>query len=326
MQTSISAKGLLALLVAGACLATSAEARHRRSWKWTEPTSVAIRSPTDATMDNERGPREPHLIASPARFRSARGISLVIDRLIRGCQQQSIELANWPFGTIANVVAPDQDQSAALDQLRLAAQGAADALTTTCPQVVPAEPSAQLEAVEQAIDAAGGAFAAVQPALQGFYAKLDDEQKARLLRDMGARESQDQASRNGRSRRYAGGYRSTSAPRGERSRAAPTWGMICEHLTVALRSWPIRDVERNVRLSDVQRVSFFELVTTSLKTADTLAATCPADNALTPSRRIELLRQRLAAVREATAAIRPALLRFLGTLDQQQQVRFAGLS
>lgn len=70
-------------------------------------------------MDNERGPREPHLIASPARFRSARGIGLVIDRLIRGCQQQSIELANWPFGTIAKVVAPDQDQSAALDQLRL---------------------------------------------------------------------------------------------------------------------------------------------------------------------------------------------------------------
>ena len=249
MQTSISAKGLLALLVAGACLATGAEARHRRSWKWTEPTSVAIRSPTDATMDNERGPREPHLIASPARFRSVGGIGLVIDRLIRGCQQQSIELANWPFGTIANVVAPDQDQSAALDQLRLAAQGAADTLTTTCPQVVPAEPSAQLEAVEQAIDAAGGAFAAVQPALQGFYAKLDDEQNARLLRDMGA----SRVARSGVPERafpkVCRWLPLEIAPRGERSRAAPTWGMICEHLTVALRSWPIRDVERNVRLS-----------------------------------------------------------------------------
>jgi hypothetical protein len=50
----------------------------------------------------------------------------VIDRVIRGCQRQSIELANWPFGTIAKVVAPDQNQSAALDQLRLAAQRAAD--------------------------------------------------------------------------------------------------------------------------------------------------------------------------------------------------------
>jgi hypothetical protein len=132
MQTGIPVKGLLALLIAGACVATSAEARHRRSWKWTEPPSVAIQSATDATMDNERGSRGP--LASPVRFRSAGGIGLVIDRLIRGCQQQSIELANWPFGTIAKVVAPDQDQSAALDQLRLAAQGAADMLTTTCPQ------------------------------------------------------------------------------------------------------------------------------------------------------------------------------------------------
>jgi hypothetical protein len=142
-----------------------------------------------------RAANEPDLKSSPAGFRRTGGIALVIDRVIRGCQQQSLELANWPFGTIAKVVAPDPDQSAAMDDLRLAAQQAAETLATTCPQAVPAEPSAQLDAVEQAVDAAGSAFAAVQPALQGFYAKLDDEQKARLLRDMGARESQDQPAR-----------------------------------------------------------------------------------------------------------------------------------
>jgi hypothetical protein len=35
MQANMLAKGL-AVLVVGACLATSAEARHRRSWQWTE--------------------------------------------------------------------------------------------------------------------------------------------------------------------------------------------------------------------------------------------------------------------------------------------------
>ena len=323
MQGGVLAKGLLAVLVAGACLATSAEARHRRSWKWTEPPSAAPQLPTDATMENERRQREPN---PPARFRRTGGVALVIDRVIRGCQQQSIELANWPFGTIAKVVAPDQDQSAALDQLRLAAQRAADTLTTACPQAVPAEPSAQLEAVEQAIDAAGGAFTAVEPALQNFYAKLDDEQKARLLREMGAREPQEQVPRRERRRDDADRYRSRRGAEGERSRAAPTWGMICEHLTIALRGWPIREVEQSVRLSETQRIAFFELVTTSLKTADTLASTCPADTAITPARRIELLRQRLAAIRDATVAIRPALLRFLGSLDHQQKVRFAGLN
>jgi hypothetical protein len=102
--------------------------------------------------------------------------------------------------------------------------------------------------------------------------------------------------------------------------------MICEHLTVALRGWPIREVEQSVRLSETQRIAFFELVTTSLKTADTLASNCPAETALTPVRRLDDLRKRLAAVREATVAIRPTLLRFLGALDQQQKVRFAGLS
>jgi hypothetical protein len=43
----------------------------------------------------------------------------------------------------------------------------------------------RLEAVEQAIDAATSAFAAVEPALQKFYFALDDEQKARLLRATG---------------------------------------------------------------------------------------------------------------------------------------------
>jgi hypothetical protein len=41
---------------------------------------------------------------------------------------------------------------------------------------------------------------------------------------------------------------------------------------------------------------------------------------------MELRRKRLAAVRAATAAIRPALARFYETLDQGQKVRFAEMS
>lgn len=336
------AKVMVTVLVVGACLATSADARQRRSWQWTEPSSAAPQSPSDAQSENnERRSREADY---SARFRRSGGLGAVIDQIVRGCAQQGLELANWPFGTIAKVVAPDEGQSAALEQLRTVAKQAADTLATMCPQIVPADPTAQLEGVEQAIDAAGGAFAAVQPVLQGFYAKLDDEQKARLLRDVGARDPQNEMSRREhrrayaegyrsrrdaegyRSRRDAEGYRSRQAIEGQRGRAAPSWGMICEHLTVALRGWPIREVERNVRLSETQRVSFYELVTASLKAADTLTSTCPAETALTPAGRIDLLRKRLAAVQEATVAIRPALLRFFGALDQQQKVRFAGLS
>jgi hypothetical protein len=67
-------------------------------------------------------------------------------------------------------------------------------------------------------------------------------------------------------------------------------------------------------------------VTASLKTADTLAFACPAETALTPAGRMDIMRPRFAAVRVATAAICPALLRFCGALDQGQKVRFAEMS
>jgi hypothetical protein len=60
--------------------------------------------------------------------------------------------------------------------------------------------------------------------------------------------------------------------------------------------------------------------------ADTLGGACPAETALTPVGRMDAMRKRLAAVRAATAAIRPALMRFYEALDQGQKVRFAGMS
>ena len=93
-----------------------------------------------------------------------------------------------------------------------------------------------------------------------------------------------------------------------------------------LRGWPVREIERDVRLSSAQRVAFYELVTSSLKAADTLGGACPAETALTPVGRMEAMRQRLSAVRAATAAIRPALAHFYEALDQGQKLRFAGMS
>ena len=75
-----------------------------------------------------------------------------------------------------------------------------------------------------------------------------------------------------------------------------------------------------------RHVAFYELVTASLKAADTLGGACPAETALTPVGRMDAMRKRLAAVRDATAAIRPALARFYEALDQGQKVRFAGMS
>jgi hypothetical protein len=165
--------------------------------------------------------------------------------------------------------------------------------------------------------------------LQRFYSALDDEQKARLLRDItfadvAARTSERTAQRYGeRSDRRSSRWRAYASA--DRNAAAKRGDDICEQVTSALRGWPVQEIEGRVRLSEPQRVTFYELVTSSFKAADVLADACPVETALTPVVRMATLRARLAAVGAATAAVRPALARFYESLDQGQKVRFVGM-
>jgi hypothetical protein len=272
------------------------------------------------------------------------GLAAVVEKLVRGCGQQGAEFENWPFDAIAQIVGADEKERTALAALRESAKAAAQRLAADCPQDVPAAPSARLEAVEQGIDAALAAFDKVQPALATFYGALDDEQKARLYRDMAApaatarettprrqaqedrRAPREYGSRRDRWRAYAAAREAAARETAPRQAGAPGWSATCEEFAAVLRNWPVREIERDVRLSSAQRVAFYELVTASLKAADTLASACPAESALTPVGRMDAMRQRLAAVRAATAAIRPALVHFYEALDQGQKVRFAGMS
>jgi hypothetical protein len=279
-------------------------------------------------------------------MRRGRGgpFAAVVEKLVRGCGAQGAEFENWPFDAIAQIVGADEKERNALAALRESAKAASERLAADCPQDVPAAPSARLEAVEQGIDAALAAFDQVQPALATFYGALDDEQKARLYRDMAApaatarettprreaqadrRESREYRSRRHRWRAYAAAREAPARGTAPRQAAAPAWSATCDEFAAVLRNWPVREIERDVRLSSTQRVAFYELVTASLKAADTLASACPAESALTPVGRMDAMRQRLAAVRAATAAIRPALVHFYEALDQGQKVRFAGMS
>jgi hypothetical protein len=105
--------------------------------------------------------------------------------------------------------------------------------------------------------------------------------------------------------------RGREPPRPPGALPPPTpWYAVCEDLASALATGPIRDIQRNVGLSEPQRVAFYELVTASLRAADRLGSACPAETALTPVGGMTSLRARLAAVCGSTAAIRPALTRF----------------
>jgi hypothetical protein len=311
----------LLVLALSMCLASSAEARK---WRWWGFYGFYGHGYLVRSGDYGRRARAAAAVETAGARTGGGAFGAVIDRLVRGCLDQAAELRSWPFDEIARIAAADDAQRSALEALRASATAGAERLSADCPKGDPAPAWARLEAVDQAIDAATSAFAAVEPPLQAFYAALDDEQKARLLRDMMSSGSQ---AREGD--RAAGRSERRSRRRGDSSVArdgeANAWARICEHLTAALRGWPIREIERGVRLSEPQRVAFYDLVSSSLKVADTLAGACPAETALTPPGRMKVMQARLSAVRQATTAIRPAFTQFYEALDEGQRVRFAGM-
>jgi hypothetical protein len=211
-------------------------------------------------------------------MRRGRGgpFAAVVEKLVRGCGAQGAEFENWPFDAIAQIVGADEKERNALAALRESAKAAAQRLAADCPQDVPAAPSARLEAVEQGIDAALAAFDKVQPALATFYGALDDEQKARLYRDMMAapaatarettprRQAQDErrapreyGSRRDRWRAYASAREAPARAAAPRQAAAPAWSAMCDEVAAVLRNWPVREIERDVRLSSPSRAYLY---------------------------------------------------------------------
>jgi len=216
-------------------LSTGADARRLRYYNGYERTNRN-------DSDSARRARNTWLPGTP--IRGARTLSVVVERLISGCGQQAGELGNLPFAAIARIAAPDEVQTSALETLRETAMQAKERFASDCPQSVPAEPAVRLEAAEQAIDAASAAFATVVPALQKFYSALDDEQKARLLRDMTlahtpASASEPTARRSGkRLDRRSSPLRAYASA--DHTFAAKGWDGICEDSISALRGWPIQ--------------------------------------------------------------------------------------
>ena len=96
------------------------------------------------------------------------------------CAQTTRQFTTLPSEQIEQVVQPNGKQSPALDALKTASKKAADVLNGTCPSQPPATPGVRFDAMAKRLDAMGEAVKTMRPALQTFYASLDDEQKARF--------------------------------------------------------------------------------------------------------------------------------------------------
>jgi hypothetical protein len=100
--------------------------------------------------------------------------------LAQVCNERASGVGSLPFDRIEQAVRPDDAQRGALQQLRDATAQAVDLLQSDCPAYRPLSMTGRVETMEQRLDAMLRAVELVQPALEGFYSSLSDEQKERF--------------------------------------------------------------------------------------------------------------------------------------------------
>jgi ABC-type transporter MlaC component len=102
--------------------------------------------------------------------------------LTQVCGAREAGIGKLPLERIERAVEPDTTQRSALQQLQDAMSQAADALNSECPTYRALTPVGRMQAMEQRLGAMLHAMQTVQPALEKFYASLNDEQKERFNR------------------------------------------------------------------------------------------------------------------------------------------------
>ena len=218
----------------------------------------------------------------------------VTKKLANLCADESAEVTGWPIDQIQQVVEPNDQQRAALDDLANATIKASEAIKAGCPTTAAFTPTGRLDDMEKRIDVLIQAVGIVRPPLEKFYDSLNDDQKARF-NAMGTAQDETTAA-NAQS-------------------AAPACGS-------AIPAWPSAAIERAVRPNETQHGKLNDLQAAAAKAADTVKASCPAQTPATPPGRLAAEEKRLQAMRQAVETVRPAMENFYSALNDEQKARF----
>jgi LTXXQ motif family protein len=219
------------------------------------------------------------------------------DREAQVCSERAATLTNWPIDKIAQAIQPNAQQRSALDRLTTATGRAVDVLQAACPTQLPSTPTGRLAALQNRLEAMLRAVDTVAPALNALYQSLNDEQRARF--DSVGQEQTDAAASS------------------DQSDIAQACGDRAPGLAL-----PIDRIAQEVRPDDRQNAALDNLSNASARAAETLKINCQTATALTPTGRIEAMRQRIGTMLNAVIMVRPALEAFYGSLSYEQRARF----
>jgi hypothetical protein len=298
---------LLAVAVAAVSPSSAAEARHwRYYWHYHHGFHQAA--------DEGRGQETTLPRVGNHRSRiDVDGFGRGIEQMIRACAEQAVELKRIPFDLVSQTVQANDEQRSALERVRGTANDAAETLSAACPKDTPAELGQRLAQLGRALDAIAASLATLRPALATFYDTLDDEQKARLVAIDFSRKSLSKSERGER------GTANGRAPNG----SDPAPDPVCNRWIAILRSWPVRQVESGIALSDEQRAILYEITAAIYRATSGLIGACPAEDRFTALGRLDAKQRQLRALRHGIDAIQPVLSKFEDSLNDSQRTRLA---
>jgi hypothetical protein len=214
-------------------------------------------------------------------------------------------VTSFPIDRIRHAIQPTGDAVAALNELSEASSKAGNVLSASCPSEPPLTPLARLDAVETRLEAMRKAIQIVRPPLASLYGSLSDEQRQGL--DAIAMDE----SRHGRASRTA----DTSG--------ADTLASLCGSQSESFTKLPVQRIEEVVKPTGPQQTALDQLNQASVKAADELRASCPAQTGgETPPARLDTMNNRLDAMVQAVKTVRPTLDTFYASLSDEQKAQF----
>ncbi|WP_245329181.1 Spy/CpxP family protein refolding chaperone [Bradyrhizobium centrolobii] len=104
-----------------------------------------------------------------------------------------------------------------------------------------------------------------------------------------------------------------------------TLRQLCDAPDKGVTAWPIASIAQAVRPTPEQRTLLDDLKAAAAKAAAVFKDSCNDSYALTPPGRLRAMTARVSVTLEAVKIVRPALERFYGSLNDEQQARFNAL-
>ncbi len=218
------------------------------------------------------------------------------NQLAQMCGADTKEVAGYPIDRIQQLVSPNDQQRAALDDLANASVKAAQIIKQACPTAVSFTPTGRLEAMQARLEAMAQAIDVVRGPLDRFYATLTDEQKARLN---AANQSPDQ----------------------QAARSRVSLVQNCNAANDATR-WPAAQIEKAVHPTQPQLPKFDALKSAVDQAALQLGASCLSQLPATPPARLAADAKRIDGMLQAVKNVRGALDDLYASLNDEQKAQF----